>query len=1119
MAATVATADADGTERPAIPLVSVPTVDLRLLSQSELYTLSISSDSSFDSNRCNEVVIPKINRAVFNESAGSRKQTYSRFRLASAESSSTTTKTTTLHRRTPHLRLAHTHPSNNINDPEQAENSQIIRMLKQFCKSDPNFQDVDQMDDENNSNSVVPEFLNPENLGIKRKRGRPRKHENVVFLRPPTAKRIRHNTVKKAVEYDNEMDRELVNDSGVTVNMATLSGLDDPYGPEIRRRTLGMSTEDELLGFLRGMNGQWGSRRRKRRVVDASEFGDVLPKGWKLSLCIKKKEGRVWLFCRRYLSPSGRQFESCREISMYLNSFIGQENLEKQNHVKINTCDNYAMEGASVNAVDVAIQQDIRRDTSVDNPSSSSSPPPPPPPAVPPVPANCEEQVTIDEMEVQVEDQPFKCQVEAHDTTRSELDTPVNDHIECYVENEIEKTEPSLPPSTELDCDPVLMSEAPNNEPPAVVVESCENLEPASHDHKIVSPSKQDGNSNVDKGVFIEESCGKSCEKGITKDEVSKTDQDADDTISQSELLGDEIHVESKLDSNIDQGINPESFMLSSFPNEQQIANHDSVSETGVTFVDSIPNQSDCIPEQTGVSQDNVATTATIELVPNPAVSETLLPKPIEENDFGAKMDMDMDIDVKCDELASEKGKAISESPSGFFLGRFGIDKDDATIVQKLSTKSNRDPVKVVSTETLISPQKQDSQSVHNLAPDTFNNVNKLPSGLSSSSGLDGQFDFRTNDFASFGASLSPWQDENKNLGNDVSFPSNKPSEGKLNDFQTFTNNEPKHNETVSNLEFCSLIPSENDQEFGFQDCLYERAMEECKQDESSERGLLDHFSIADTSDDIFENKMYSTPLDGIKFDEDSSINAINSNELSLAFGNPYDQKKDLVIPTKIDESFDVHTDLSMVNSSMVEELKGGRGGLFNLGNKFTSGFGTNHTEVMPDGGAMWKNNNSTPSSHAQMPYPSSFHSFNIMSGKGGDGEFRVDERYNEGFGVSGIRSGRPEPVEFSFLTARSQHPHPHPLPLPLQGVGGDSRVVFPYNVNVEMEQQFDSPYWIGKNSMNMMANTSSGTRNQIGGVVLCGCCRNEFHIPPTPQNGIPSLCPSCTAIFNSSTT
>ncbi|KAJ6938110.1 hypothetical protein NC651_004721 [Populus alba x Populus x berolinensis] len=42
--------------------------------------------------------------------------------------------------------------------------------------------------------------------------------------------------------------------------------------------------------------------RKKRRTVDASLFGDVLPIGWKLSICIKKQAGRVWLACTRYIS-------------------------------------------------------------------------------------------------------------------------------------------------------------------------------------------------------------------------------------------------------------------------------------------------------------------------------------------------------------------------------------------------------------------------------------------------------------------------------------------------------------------------------------------------------------------------------------------------------------------------------------------------------------------------------------------------------------------------------------------------------------------------------------------------------------------------------------------------
>ncbi|KAI3819837.1 hypothetical protein L1987_13689 [Smallanthus sonchifolius] len=238
MASTVDTAVADDSEPPPLRLDSVPVVDLGLLSQSDLYSLSLSFDS-FDLNRCDDVVFPKINRAIFNESAGSRR-TYSRLRLYSAES----TKTTTFHRRTHHLRTSYKHP---LNYPEQAENSQIIRMLKQLCKSDPNFQDIGRIEDENNTcrNSVLLEYLNNETLGVKRKRGRPRKHENAVFI-----------TVKKEIVYDKEKDREIVKDRGVIVNMETLAGLEDPYGAEIRRRTVGMWTEDQLLGFLRGLNGQ-----------------------------------------------------------------------------------------------------------------------------------------------------------------------------------------------------------------------------------------------------------------------------------------------------------------------------------------------------------------------------------------------------------------------------------------------------------------------------------------------------------------------------------------------------------------------------------------------------------------------------------------------------------------------------------------------------------------------------------------------------------------------------------------------------------------------------------------------------------------------------------------------
>ncbi|GJS89793.1 retrovirus-related pol polyprotein from transposon TNT 1-94 [Tanacetum coccineum] len=100
---------------------------------------------------------------------------------------------------------------------------------------------------------------------------------------------------------------------------------------------------------------------------------------------------------------------------------------------------------------------------------------------------------------------------------------------------------------------------------------------------------------------------------------------------------------------------------------------------------------------------------------------------------------------------------------------------------------------------------------------------------------------------------------------------------------------------------------------------------------ESFERGLLDHFSVAETSDEIFGNKIYSTPLDGINFDEDRGI---GMHDLNLAFGNHHDlyadlasvnQKKDGVNCSVFPPNIDVQTNLSMVNNSMVKDLKRGR--------------------------------------------------------------------------------------------------------------------------------------------------------------------------------------------------
>ncbi|KAH0453938.1 hypothetical protein IEQ34_018262 [Dendrobium chrysotoxum] len=266
----------------------IPVVDLRFLSQSELATLALSSPNAFDLRRCDDVVVPKIDRSVFNESAGSRKQTYSRLRLAPPKADS------------PSLPPSLPRPSeDNPKDPDFRENLLIASYLGQlFSREDPSSQTLTL------SKAVSTVCTNEKNDGW----------ENILAAA---------EEAQKALILAEDRDRETLNSKGVAVDLVALGQMEDPFGEELRRRSLGLKTEEQLLGFLSGVEGQWGSRRKRRRFVDASLFGDVLPRSWKLLLGLKRKEGVAWLDCRRYVSPNGHQFLSCKEVSSYILSLQG----------------------------------------------------------------------------------------------------------------------------------------------------------------------------------------------------------------------------------------------------------------------------------------------------------------------------------------------------------------------------------------------------------------------------------------------------------------------------------------------------------------------------------------------------------------------------------------------------------------------------------------------------------------------------------------------------------------------------------------------------------------------------------------------------------------------------
>ncbi|KAK4340024.1 hypothetical protein RND71_041486 [Anisodus tanguticus] len=277
-------------------------IDISKLSQSELQTLSLCSDSAYNLRRTNDVVIPQIDRSLFNESAGSRRQTYSRIRHQ--------------HRRS---RMPGHHPSTSQPKPgptSDPETHAILHFLKYFIHNP-------------NSNSPPPPPPPPlpplppvnspatqlDTTGIQETN---LIQEKTLILMSECDKKRKRGRKPKA---NKKNGVEIVNKNGEVVDLNNLeSNGDKLYNGELEKRTVGLKTEEEVLGFVRDLEGQWCSRRKRRKYIDASGFGDTLPIGWKLLLALRRRDNRVWVYCRRYVSPTGQQFISCKEASSYLRS-------------------------------------------------------------------------------------------------------------------------------------------------------------------------------------------------------------------------------------------------------------------------------------------------------------------------------------------------------------------------------------------------------------------------------------------------------------------------------------------------------------------------------------------------------------------------------------------------------------------------------------------------------------------------------------------------------------------------------------------------------------------------------------------------------------------------------
>lgn len=139
----------------------------------------------------------------------------------------------------------------------------------------------------------------------------------------PKRKRKRKSKAPKENGEEELQGLGVISVNGEEIDLKYLAGVaDGAFEAELNRKTEGMVREDEFLGFLTGLEGRWGSSRKRRKYVDAANFVKALPANWKILLSLRPRVRKPSLYCRRFVSPSDVHFKSCKEVAFYLKSEI-----------------------------------------------------------------------------------------------------------------------------------------------------------------------------------------------------------------------------------------------------------------------------------------------------------------------------------------------------------------------------------------------------------------------------------------------------------------------------------------------------------------------------------------------------------------------------------------------------------------------------------------------------------------------------------------------------------------------------------------------------------------------------------------------------------------------------
>ncbi|PWA64074.1 zinc finger, C2H2-like, DNA-binding domain protein [Artemisia annua] len=154
----------------------------------------------------------------------------------------------------------------------------------------------------------------------------------------------------------------VINVNGKKIDLLYLArDASDEFEANLNKRTEGMVRDAEFMGFLKDLEGEWSSTRKRRKFVDATIFGAALPKNWKILLSLRPRVYPPSLYCRKFESPSGIQFKSCKEAAFYIKSLY-DANLTEEGDIMLTENDSHVD-----NKYKVQIRKRKRKSKAVEN--------------------------------------------------------------------------------------------------------------------------------------------------------------------------------------------------------------------------------------------------------------------------------------------------------------------------------------------------------------------------------------------------------------------------------------------------------------------------------------------------------------------------------------------------------------------------------------------------------------------------------------------------------------------------------------------------------------------------------------------------------------------------------